>query len=180
MLRTMGKKTLTGVAQPVLGDVLITTAINGRTPASAPTLITVANTIFYDVGDRIVIDPLMTYKNSYKITQILSATTMLGDLEGAAPNPHAVGAIIQWANMCGNVIVQPVPAGSGPVAVGPDNTVALDLSGKTVYLIEPVAAGAKPNDWQMNPNGGFNSCNSSEAWMIGAAGVVVLTYAWVF
>jgi hypothetical protein len=178
MLRTLGVQTLTGVAQPVLGDVL--TAAIATTDPSLNQTITVANTAFYTIGDRIVVDPLLINQDVYKIIKIVNATTMLGVLEGATGHTHAVNALIQLAIACGNVVVQAVSGNSGPVVIGTDNTVTVALTGTAIFVVEPSTAPAQPNNWQLNSNGGYNVCNTQEAWMIGAAGVKVLVYAWVF
>ena len=177
MLRTLGLVTLSGNAQPVLGDAL--TAAITAVDQNLGVTITVASTAWYQIGDRIVADPLQLNQDTYRITQILSSTQMVGMLEGIAGHTHNSGALLQLAIACGNVVLQNLSA-ADVVVVGADNTITTGFGGKSCFVIEPFTAPEQPNDWQLNPNGGFNTCNTSEGWMIGTSGQTVLAYAWVF
>ena len=178
-LRTLGVVTGTGAAQPVIGDVL--TAAMLAPTAGVDTLITVASTALYMVGDRIYVEPGTLNRTCYKITQIVSATTMRGSLEGAPGKAHVTGSIVQLAIACCDLVVQPVPGGSANATIGADNTLTATPGGSAIFTIEKVAVNTLPNEWRMNTAGvnGQNPFNTSEAWMILGSGDKALTYALV-
>ena len=97
-----------GRAQPVLGDAL--TAAITAVDQNLGVTITVASTAWYQIGDRIVADPLQLNQDTYRITQILSSTQMVGMLEGIAGHTHNSGALLQLAIACGNVVLQNLSA----------------------------------------------------------------------
>jgi hypothetical protein len=177
MLRTFGLRTLTGVAQPVIGDV--TTAAVPLVTAGQNIIINVANSAIYQMGDRIVIDPYTLSSDEYKVVSIPSGTTISCAGSATGSHVHASGAIITLADACFDVIVLPFAGGAGPVYIGVDNTITLVPAGNIIFRLEKVVAGTNGVAWHMAGGIGANVCNTAEAWMVGTAADVVMTYALV-
>ena len=168
---------MTGVAQPLMGDV--TTAVVLIPLDTQDAIITVANTSIYQVGDRIVLEPRTTNQDTYKVSAIKSATTLQGSLEGVVGHAHLSGVIVQLADAAVDVVVQPADGGVGPVFIGADNTVTNVGGGNTIYRIDKTAAGTQGNVWHMAGGTDHNIVNTADAWMAGTGGDVVFTYALV-
>ncbi len=178
MLVTFGVQTLTGNAQPVLGDVLTAALANPFETTNDP-VATVANTAIYQVGFRITIDPETVSQDSYKIIKILSATTMQLSLEGSKGHNHANGAIIQLAIAASDICVQALNGGAGAVVIGADNTVTAVPGGSAVFVLDKTTSPTENNVWRMTDSGQYNPVNTADAWMIGTAGDKVIVYALV-
>lgn len=177
MIRTMGLRTLTGTAQPILGDV--TTAAVAIPTSGQNVIITVGSSAIYQPGDRIVIDPLQTNRDEYKVEYLPSSTTLSCSGSSTASHTHANGALIQLAVACIDMVVLPLAGGAGPVYIGNDNTITTTPTGNVVFRLEKVVAGTNGVAWHMAGGTGNNICNTMEAWMIGTANDVVMAYALV-
>jgi hypothetical protein len=177
MIVTFGVQTLTGAAQPVMGDVL--TAALPIPPDGVDPIVTVASTKFYQVGFRFTVDPETASQDSYKVAAILSSTTMQCSLEGTVGHAHSNGAIIQLSISCADVCVQALNGGAGPVVIGTDNTVTVTPGGSVVKVLDKSTTPAEENEWRMTANGQYNTVNTADAWMIGTANDKVLVYALV-
>lgn len=180
MLRSWRLRALVGTtAVPVFGDVL--TAAVAIPPESGLALITVADTTLYRVGDRIVVDPLQTNRDSYRIATIVTGTTMRGYLEGATGHTHASAALVQLAIACQDVVATGVPANAAATFIGSDNTVTNAGLGNVVGVLEKVDAGVQPPSFHLNGIGvtGQNPFNTAEMWMAGGAADGIIAYALV-
>jgi hypothetical protein len=177
VLVTFGLQTLTGAAQPVLGDVL--TAALPVPQEKVDPIITVASTTFYQVGFRITVDPYQSNQDSYKVVKILSGTKLQCSLEGSAGHAHANGAIIALSIAAADVRVGFPNGGAGPVVIGADNTVSVTPGGSAVAVLDVSTSPAELNEWRMTDSGQYNTVNTADAWMIGTAGDKVLNYALV-
>ena len=179
MLVTFGVHTLTGTAEPVMGDVI--TAAVPIPPPDVDPIITVANTALtaYQVGFRIVLDPGLTNQDCYRIAAILSSTKMQCTLEGTVGHAHTNGAILQLAIAAADVSVQALNGGAGPVVIGADSTVTVTPGGSAVKVLDKSTTPTEENEWRMTNNGQYNTVNTADAWMIGTAGDKVLNYALV-
>jgi hypothetical protein len=177
VLVTFGVQTLTGAAQPVLGDVL--TAALPIPPPDVDPIVTVASTAFYQVGFRFTVDPDTVSQDSYKVAKILSSTTMQCSLEGTTGHAHANGAIIALAIAAADVCVQALNGGAGAVVIGTDNTVAVTPGGSAIFVLDKTTSPTENNTWRMTNNGQYNTVNTADAWMIGTAADKVIVYALV-
>lgn len=176
MIRTFGPRTMTTVAQPLIGDV--TTAAVAIPMKGQDAIITVANSAIYQVGDRIVLEPMTANKDTYKIVAIPSGgVTLQGSLEDAAGHAHANGVIIQLSINAVDVVVQPKSGGAGNVIIGADNTVTATPGGSAIAEIDKTTAGTQPAAWHMAGGTGANVVNTADAWMIDASADTVFTYA---
>jgi len=182
-LRTLGLVTLTGTAQPVLGDV--TTAITPAPPDGPYTTITVASNVLYQTGDRIVLEPGTTNADAYTVEQkttILngaSTTQLQCRWEGGAGVAHASGVILQLSLACIDTVVKPLSGGAGNVVIGSDATVTAVPAGSIITVIYKSAANVETMAWHMAGGSGNNVVNTADAWMIGTAGDKVAVYALV-
>lgn len=182
-LRSFGVQTLTGVAQPVMSDV--TTAAVLVPPSGVDAYITVASNTFYQVGDRIVLEPRTTNQDSYRViakvtgTGSSSTTVMQCSLEGGSGHAHASGVVIQIAIPAIDVVVTPVDGGAGPVFIGADNTVTVSNGGTVCTRLDKTAAGTQANAWHMAGGTDHNIVDTAEAWMIGTLADLVYVYALV-
>jgi hypothetical protein len=177
MFRTFGPRTLTGTAQPIIGDVLAAALVEPTSPQLVP--ITVANSAIYQQGDRIVIDPLTVNSDEYKVEQILNSTTLLCSYPVNGGHAHSNGAIIQLGNACIDLVVLPLAGGAGPLYIGTDNNITNTPTGNIITRIEKVVAGTAGKEWHGAGGTGNNIINTAEAWMVGTAADVALTYALV-
>jgi hypothetical protein len=173
-IRTFGPQTLTGVAQPIIGDV--TTAAVVAAPHDVPALITVANTAIYQPDDRIVLEPLTTNSDAYRVFNILSSTVLQCWPE-SVPKAHASGVIVQLSIACNDAVVTPVDGGTGAVFIGSDNTITNVPAGNVIDRLDKTAAGTQANGWHMGGGVGSNSFQTADAWMVGTAGDKVYSYA---
>lgn len=182
-LRSFGVQTLLGTAQPVLSDV--TTAAVAVPPDGVDAYIPVANNLYYQVGDRIVLEPGTTNQDSYKVTAkrtaagATSTTFLQCSLEGATGHAHASGVQIAIAIPAIDVVVTPVDGGAGPVIIGADNTVTVTPGGSCCTRLDKTAAGTQANSWHMAGGVDHNIVDSADAWMIGTLNDLVFVYALV-
>lgn len=174
MVRTFGLQTLTGIAQPVIGDV--TTAAVAVPFEGQDALITVANSAIYQVGDRIVLDPLTVNSTEYIVERIPSGTTLLARSHGNA-FAHASGAIIQLAPVCLDLVVLPNAGGAGPIFIGADNTITNAPAGNVIYRLEKIVAGTNGQPWHYGGGVGANILRASEVWTVGTAADTYFAYA---
>jgi hypothetical protein len=163
MWRTFGVQTLSGVAQPLLGDKL--TAAMAIPPASVDPIITVANTALYQDGDRITIDPGNTDSDEVMVVNIISPTTMQVTSQGAPYHAHAVNTVIALDLVCGLVLINPV-AVAASLWIGADKTVT-NVGGGSAFL--PLIGGSSYNLGQ----GQWNVLRSTDQWMAGTGGDTV-------
>jgi len=163
MWRTFGVQTLSGVAQPLLGDKL--TAAMAIPPANVDPIITVADTTKYQDGDRITIDPGNTDSDEVMVVNIISATTMQVTSQGAPYHAHAVNTVIALDLVCGLVLINPV-AVAASLWIGADKTVT-NVGGGSAFL--PLITGSSYNLGQ----GQWNVLRSTDQWMAGGNGDTV-------
>jgi hypothetical protein len=175
-IRTMGPQTLTGNAQPLMGDV--TTAAVVAAAVGTFAVITVANTALYQPGDRIILEPLTANSDAYIVAEIVSSTVLNCTPQGT-PIAHVTSSIIQLGDAAIDVVVQPVDGGAGPVFIGSDNTITAVPAGNVIYRLDKTAAGTEGNAWHMAGGTDHNIVNTAEAWMVGTAGDKVYVYALV-
>lgn len=163
MQRTFGIQTLTGVAQPIFGDV--TTAAVLLPLKEQDALITVANTAIYQVGDRILLEPGTTNQDSYKVSVIKSSTVLQCSLEGATGHAHASGVTIAISIACSELTIQAVYGTTGSIWVGADKTITSAGAGSAVFQVTPNLP------FHKYPAGANNSINTAEYWMAATAAI---------
>ena len=171
MWRTFGVQTLTGNAQPIFGDVL-TAALAVQGDGTLATM-TVANTAFYQVGDRITIDPFKTNQNTVLVEQLISATQMLVSGQSAQIAAHLNGAILQLDIACADIIIQAGSQNDDAVWLGSDNSITNAPSGNIVF---EVIAGYP---FYTTNNVQFNSVRTKDLWMVGTASETAIVAAQV-
>jgi hypothetical protein len=161
MQRTLGVQTLTGLAQPILGDV--TTAAVVAAPDGVPALITVASTTIYQVGDRIVLEPNTVNSDAYRVSQIQSST-ILQCVPEAVPKAHLTGVIIAFSLAFSELTIQAVYGTAVSIWIGSDNTVTNAGLGNVVYQLTPNLP------FKRYPAGGNNPNMTTEFWFAATSG----------
>lgn len=173
-IRTFGPITLTGTAQPIIGDVTtaaVVAALDGQ-----PALITVANTAIYQQGDRIVLEPLTNNSDAYRVSTI-NSSTVLGCVPEAVPKAHASGVIVQLTVACADAVVIPVDGGAQAVFIGSDNTVTSAGAGNTIDRLDKTAAGTEANAFHLGGGVDGNVFQTGDVWMCGTGADKVYSYA---
>lgn len=171
MWRTFGLQTLSGTAQPLLGDKL--TAALPIAPNGVDPILTVASTTNYQQGDRIVIDPGLNTQDEVLVITIKSSTQMQCSLQGATMHAHAVNAVLQLDIPAAEIIVQTSSGAANSVFLGTDSTVTNVGGGKAFYEVIP----GQP--FRMTNSGQYNSVRTNDAWMAGTATQTVIVAAQV-
>jgi hypothetical protein len=170
MIRTFGKQTLNGSAQPWFGDVL--TAAFTPPTFDNPGLLTVANTARYLVGDRIILGAGSAGQNIVIVDRIFSGTVLWVHSEGgAALKAWVNGSIIALDIACAMVAIQASGANSADIWIGSDNTVTNAGAGNAIADLTAYGVFAYGN----NPQ--WNAVRTSDGWMAGANTNTVLVYA---
>lgn len=179
MVRTFGVQTLGAAAQPWFSDAL-TAAIaaqpNNGNDNQTPTLIKVADTTKYRVGDYLVLGAGTATQERVGINRIVDATTLGVVLCYKA---HASGDLIALDLYCYNVSIQLLDGGTGVAYLGTDNTVTAVPAGNAFYELQKVAAAALPSVWNYSPSGASDCRQSSDGWIVGTAGDKYLAAAYV-
>jgi len=167
MWRTFGVQTLTGSAQPILGDVL--TAAAEITQDGTVAILTVGSTANkkYQQGDRLVLDPLQSNQDIVLVTEIISSTQLLCTSQNSKLHTHASNAIVQLAISCANTIMQAPSTNTEPVWVGTDNTVTNAGAGNAIGVMN---AGGTFGDTGHD----LNLFNTADLWMAGTASQTVI------
>lgn len=159
MIRSWGIVTLTGAAQPIVGDKI--TAAFVVPAAGQLAKVQVASTTRYQVGDRIILGAGQTGANILKVVQIISGTILGCESEGdAVLSAWVVNTIIQLSIACSIIKFQAITGNAGGVWIGSDNTVT-NVGGGSAF--EEILGGG--NDSIGQPPA--NSIRSSEGWMAG-------------
>lgn len=177
-LRTFGVQTLTGSAQPVLGDVL-TAALPIPPDPTVDPIATVANTALYQVGDRITVDPYQANQDSYRVSRILSATTMQLSLEGTQGHAHATNAIIALAINSADIVIQELDGNAAAIVIGSDNTVTSVPGGNACYVLQKATSPTQANGFKLTNSTQGDNVNTADLWVIGTAADKYLAYALV-
>lgn len=160
MIRSWRVNTLTGSAQPVFGDV--TTAAVGLPNGAGLIPVTVASTVRYVQGDRIIIDPNLTTQDCYIVDTITSATVLSCRSEGNAPtHKHTTAAILLLSIACSQILTQGF-ALSANVYFGSDDTVTNTGGGSAFAYIFPAGSLSIGNPQ-------YNCQRTSDLWMAGKA-----------
>lgn len=178
MIRTFGVQTLTGAAQPWMGDV--TTAAFAPTNSGQYEQVTVASTKFYQVGDRIVLGAGSTspLPNILRVNKIASATVLDCISESAAQlSAFATNAIIALSIAAWAVDFQNI--GVDPVWLGTDNTVTAVPGGSVFRQLLPTSTNYFNSLYRYVKHTGQNPVNTAEGWMIGTAAQTMLVAALV-
>ena len=163
MWRTFGVQTLSGSAQPLLGDKL--TAAMAIPPANVDPIIAVANTAIYQDGDRMTIDPGNTDSDEVMVVAIISSTKMQVTSQGAPYHAHAVNTVIALDLVCGLVLINPITI-AATFWIGADKTVT-NTGGGSAFL--PLTSGSSYNLGQ----GQWNVLRTTDQWMAGTGGDTV-------
>lgn len=167
MMRTFGVQTLTGTAQPLFGDKL--TAAMAIPPQGIDAIATVANTAIYQQGDRFIVDPMQTNRDTFLVTNIINSTTMQVSSQGAPQHAHAANALIALADSCAEVIAQLLDGTAANAVLGADNTVTATPGGNAVYVLYKTAAGTPTVPFRMTNSVAFNEVRTDDLWIIGTA-----------
>jgi hypothetical protein len=167
MIRSWGKVTLTGFAQPWFGDVL--TAAVGLPNGAGIIAVNVASTTRYKVGDRIYLDPGQTNQDLLLIDSIPSSTVLNCRSEGQTTNTHANGALVQLHLSVIDVQIQAVDGNAGAVWLGSDNTVTASGGGSAFRQLQKVTGGQTPNEWRSGYGIDHNESMTSDGWMCGTS-----------
>lgn len=175
-IRTMGPQTMTGSAQPLMGDVTTAAVVAAHQGTFA--LITVANTALYQAGDRICIEPGTVNADLYRVS-ILKSATVLQCIPEGVPLAHVTNSIIQLCINAIDVIVQPIDGGAQPIFIGTDFNITNVPAGNIIYRLDKTAAGTQANPWHMAGGTDHNIVNTQEATMVGTAADKAYVYALV-
>lgn len=162
MWRTFGLQTLSGSAQPILGDKLTAAAL--ITQGGAVAQLTVGSTANnkYQRGDRLVLDPLQSNQDIVLVTGILSSTVLLVTSQDAKLQAHATNAIIQLAISFADLIVQCPSGNANHLYLGADNTVTNSGVGNVIADIQPAGSFTDLGNHD-------NSYMTSDTWMAGTS-----------
>lgn len=170
MIRTFGKQTLNGAAQPWFGDVL--TAAFTPPTFDNPGLVTVANTARYLVGDRIILGAGQAGQNIVIVDRIFSGTVLWVHSEGDAPLKAWVnGSIIALDIACSFVNIQAAGTNTADLWAGSDNTVTSSGGGNAIADIPSFGS------FYYTIHGQNNNVRTSDGWMAGANTNVAIVYA---
>jgi hypothetical protein len=169
MIRTFGAQTLTGSAQPFFGDALTAAVVaqpQNNQNYQNQTIISVASTAKYRIGDYLIIDDGSASQEGCCITTIPSSTTLsVSGLQFA----HATSAIIALDILCYTVSIQYI--GSGFCYLGTDNTVTTVPGGNVFAELSTQGV------WTYPPSVNYNGLRSGYGWIIGTSGQKFLAYA---
>ena len=161
MIRSWGVVTLTGAAQPIVGDKI--TAAFVVPAAGQLAKVQVASTTRYLVGDRILLGAGQSGANILKVVQIISSTILGCESEGGAKlSAWANNTLIQLSIACSIIKFQAILGNAAGIWIGSDVTVTNIGGGSAFEEVQPggnEAIGQPP----------ANSIRSSEGWMAGTA-----------
>lgn len=168
MVRSWGKVTLTGSAQPLFGDV--TTAAVPLPDGYGKIPVTVASTTRYKVGDRIIIDPSGTHKDLLMIQEIASATVLNCYSEGGAPTyVHNNSTIIALDIAAADLLIQVEPGNTQAAWLGSDSTVTNVGGGSGFAQMQDTVPNAIPTDFRLTNVALYNVCRTTDLWIAGTA-----------
>lgn len=166
MIRSWGKVTLNGSAQPWFPDV--TTAAIGLPDGAGIIKVTVASTTKYRNGDRILVSPGAADVDTLMVDTIASSTVLNCKSEGNAPtHTHVTSTVIRLAIACADVMFQVLPGNAQAVWLGSDNTVTNVGGGSAFLQMQDVAPNAVPTDWRLSNNPQWNAHRTTDGWMAG-------------
>ena len=176
MIRSWGKVTVSGFAQPWFGDVL--TAAVALPGSSRIIPVTVGSTTRYRVGDRIYLDPGQTNQDLLLVQQIASPTVLNCVSQGdALTHTHLNGALVQLHLEVIDVQIQAGDGNAGTVWLGSDNTVTASGGGRAFRQLQKVAAGQTPNDGRSGFGNDHNMGETSDGWLAGTSSDYVMMAA---
>lgn len=167
-IRTFGVQTLTGTAQPWFGDALTAAVIAQPQNVSnyqAKTIISVASTTKYRVGDYLIVDPGTANREGCGIAGIPSATTLM---VSGLTKAHASAALVALNIKCFNVVIQNI--GGTALYLGSDQTVT-NVPGGSAFSY--ISIGGYWNYGYFN----YNGLRSADGWIVGTAASTYLAYA---
>ena len=167
MIRSWGKVTVSGFAQPWFGDVLTAAVGLGNGAGIIP--VTVALTTRYKVGDRIYLDPGQANQDLLLIDSIPSSTVLNCRSEGQSTSTHANGALVQLHISVIDVQIQAVDGAAGAIWLGSDKTVTATGGGSAFRQLQKVTAGQTPNEWRSGYGSDHNEGMTSDGWMCGSS-----------
>lgn len=139
MVRSWRLQTLTGVAQPVFGD-LTTAAIVAGPPPNGDVQVTVADTSLYLLGDRIIVAPGQATQNILLVDSFVpgSTTKMMCKSEGDLPvSAYPIGTQIALSMPAMNILIQAAYGSVNPIWVGADKTITSAGAGSAVFQVTP-------------------------------------------
>jgi len=170
-IRSFGVQTLGAAAQPWFSDALTAAVIaqpQNNQNYQNQTIISVASTTKYRIGDYLIVDPGTASREGCAITQIPSATTLsVSGLQKA----HASAALIALNIMCFNVVIQNI--GGASVYLGTDQTVTTVPGGNVFSQLFVQGV------WNYGGITPTNAVRSGAGWIIGTSGNTYLAYATV-
>lgn len=169
MVRSWGVVILTGSAQPVFGSVTTgAVPLTNRSTGQITVPVSVADSLKFQAGDRIVLDPgtvisTVPQQDTLLIDRIDTTTgIMYCKSEGDAPtHVHPNGTIVMLSIACRDIIVQSQAAGA--VWIGTDKTVTA-AGGTGFYRLDATPSAPFRLAGSAHTT---NTDRTSDLWMIG-------------